>query len=330
MPDYGIVFSGGGALAAWEVGCYRAIRMRHGDNLPAIVSGASSGALNAAGVCVGMQAATLKDVWAQMKNADVYQARFGGWIFTKLAAKAVRIGVQDAVFEFLSRQQSVFDASPLVDTLRRELRNYEQPFEQSSVRLAVSATNLTLNRKQVFYKMPPQICLPANAPRPDTDWRRIGGIDSLVDALVGSTALPILFSPWTHFFDGGIMLNQPISPALRIFKPDILYVIIPSAESLGQTGDLIQLGSTLLTVWLRMSLDLQIERIKLINNVIRPKTGKRKIRLCVIRPSQDLGRRFGVSLLQFGKKVDELENAGFEAANLRIAIFRDDNEVTWY
>jgi predicted acylesterase/phospholipase RssA len=330
MPGYGIVFSGGGALAAWEVGCYRAIRMHHGDNLPAIVSGASSGALNAAAVCIGMQPATLKGVWAQMENADVYQARFGGWIFTKLAAKAARIGVQKAVFEFLSHQQSVFDTSPLVETLRRELKDFDQAFEQSQVRLALSATNLVLNRKQVFYKMPPHIGLPADAPTPDADWRKIGGIDSLVDALVGSTALPILFPPWTHFFDGGIMLNQPISPALRIFEPDILYVVIPSAESLGQTGNLIQLGSTLLTVWLRMSLDLQIERIKLINDVIRPRTQKRKIRLCVIRPSQDLERRFGVSLLQFGKKVDKLENAGFEAANLRIATFRDDNEDTWY
>jgi predicted acylesterase/phospholipase RssA len=64
-------------LTAWEVGCYRAIRTHHGDNLPAIVSGASSGALNAAGVCVDMQPATLKGVWAQMENADVYQAGCG-------------------------------------------------------------------------------------------------------------------------------------------------------------------------------------------------------------------------------------------------------------
>jgi len=35
MPSYGIVFSGGGALAVWEVGCYRAIRTHHGDALPA-------------------------------------------------------------------------------------------------------------------------------------------------------------------------------------------------------------------------------------------------------------------------------------------------------
>ncbi|MHB8270460.1 patatin-like phospholipase family protein [Bradyrhizobium sp.] len=330
MPGYGIVFSGGGALAAWEVGCYRAIRAHHDDTPPAIVSGASSGALNAAGVCIGMQPATLKDVWARMKNADVYRARFDRWTFTKLAARAGRIGPQDAVYEFLSGQQSVFDASPLVETLRRELKDFDQPFEQSRVRLAVSATNLAVNRKQVFYKMPPQIPLPGNAATSDVDWRQIRGIESLIDALVGSTALPILFPPWTHFFDGGIMLNQPISPALRIFEPDILYVVIPSAENLGQTGNLIEIGSTLLTVWLRVSLDLQIERIKLINDVIRPRTAKRKIRLCVIRPSQDLGRLFGVSLLQFGQKVDELEDAGFKAANSRIAIFRDDNEETWY
>jgi predicted acylesterase/phospholipase RssA len=330
MPSYGIVFSGGGALAAWEVGCYRAIRTYNACTPPAIVSGASSGALNAAGVCVGMSPERLKGLWAQMKDADVYKAQFGAWTFAKLAAGAARRGAQNAAFEFLSRQQSVFDTSPLVETLRRVLAEYDRPFEQSQVRLAVSATNLTLNRKQVFYKMPPQIPLPVNAPTADADWRGIGGIDFLVDALVGSTALPILFPPWTHFFDGGVMLNQPISPALRIFEPDILYVVIPSAESLGQTGNLLQLGSTLLTAWLRMSLDLQIARIKLINGQIRPATGRRKIRLCVIRPSQDLERRFGVSLLQFGKRVDDLENSGFDAANSKIATFRDDNEDTWY
>jgi len=73
---YGIVFSGGGALGAWEVGCYDAIRAHHKGTPPVIVTGASAGALNAVGVCAGMLSPQLQDLWAGITPKDVFQFRF--------------------------------------------------------------------------------------------------------------------------------------------------------------------------------------------------------------------------------------------------------------
>jgi len=63
MP-YAVVFSGGGALGSWEVGCYRALLTHHGGELPACVTGASAGALNAAAITSGMSADEIAEAQA--------------------------------------------------------------------------------------------------------------------------------------------------------------------------------------------------------------------------------------------------------------------------
>ena len=75
--EYGIVFSGGGALGAWEVGCYEAILSRHNSVGPRIVTGASAGAINAVGVCAGMLPKQLKDIWSALSNDSVFRSRVG-------------------------------------------------------------------------------------------------------------------------------------------------------------------------------------------------------------------------------------------------------------
>jgi predicted acylesterase/phospholipase RssA len=265
-----------------------------------------------------------------MKNENVYRPRFGKLrAFLRVGTGAVLHGFENAALTFLSTQESVFDNTPLVSTLKNALRKYDQQFAQSSVRCAVAVTNLTHGKKEVFYKMPPGQPLPERQAQ-EVLWTKVEGLDLLVDCLTGSTALPVLFPPRAHYFDGGVLLNQPISPALRLFEPDVLYVVIPSSQSLGRTQNILDVVSTVLTVWLRMSLDAQIERIKLVNQLIRERTKKEKIRLCVIRASEDLTNRFDVSLITFGKNVPNLVNNGFEVAQQRLDRFNPSVEETWY
>ena len=155
---------------------------------------------------------------------------------------------------------------------------------------------------------------------------QITGLEHLVQVLLGSTALPILFSPQYHFFDGGVLLNQPISPALELVSSAaleappvdldnfVLYVIIPSSQALGAVGNLLEIGSTVINSWLSLSLVAQIRNVRLWNG-IRTLTGDKQLRICVIRPPLDLTKTFGVSLLDFGKKVGALVNDGEQAAN---------------
>lgn len=327
MPSYGIVFSGGGALGAWEVGCYSAIRSWHKGADPVVVTGASAGALNAVGVCAGMAAQHLQDLWAGIGPGDVYTSRFGTWRRTTLIGRVLLVGLPNTLMEVLSTDQSIFDTSPLVATLRAKLKGHFQNFRQSQIHFAVSVTNLTHNRREFFYKRPPGAAQVSGSQ--SAHWTPVDGLDLLIDALVGSTALPILFPPWKGYFDGGVLLNQPITPAMHLQEPEVLYVVIPSAQALGGTASILEIGSTTLTAWLTMSLVTQIERIKLINK-IRGFTGDRKMVLCVVRPDQDLTRRFGVDLLSFGTSVNEMVQDGYVSAQQRLNLLDLGNENTWY
>jgi predicted acylesterase/phospholipase RssA len=209
---------------------------------------------------------------------------------------------------------------------------YFGSFAQSPIHFAISVTNLTKSEREYFYKLPVGDLLSQTAlQNKNVTWTEIKGLDHLVDALLGSTALPVLFPPNGTYFDGGVLLNQPITPAIQLREPDILYVVIPSSETLGRTGDILEIAQTLVSTWISSSLTSQLERLRLVNK-IRENRDARKLPVCVIRPSQDPGQKFGVNLLSFGERVGDLVKDGAAAANERINRFRpsDTTEATWY
>jgi hypothetical protein len=339
MNDYGIVFSGGGALGSWEVGCYKAILSRHGARQPYVVTGASAGAINAVGVCAGMLPKQIQDTWAGLTNNQVYTAQFGsGSIGSLLLSSIRRLSIVEAITEFAKKKTCVYSTAPFEKTLTRVLTGYYQNFVQSKVACVISLTNLTKGVGEIYYKLP----LGENLDLPSaSNWNRVTGLENLVQVLLGSTALPILFPPRYHFFDGGVLLNQPISPALDLIcasGPEgpnvdlddfVLYVIIPSSEALGAVGNLLEIGSTVINSWLSLSLVAQIRNVRLRNHV-RGLTNDKQIRISVIRPPLDLTKTFGVSLLDFGKNVAELVGDGERAAYDRMDTFKSAVPGTWY
>lgn len=337
---YGIVFSGGGALGSWEVGCYDAITARHGGQAPIVATGASAGALNAAGVCASINAVDLAALWASITPNDVCRSKMGVWELTKVAAQAITLGPSKAVSKFLRRHISWFDTAPLKQTLHAKLEGRFTQFSQSPIHFAMSVTNLTHKQREYFYKVPVGAELPRRATaRQDVRWTRVASLDMLVDGLVGSTALPVLFPPHGPYFDGGVLQNQPITPALQLFEqgaePDILYVAIPSSARLGRTDNLINISQTLISTWIEMSLDAQIGRLRLVNDMrgFRREHGEKdakKIPVCVIRPENDLTERYDVGLLSFGLRVADLVGDGRNSANNRLNTFDPSKEATWY
>jgi NTE family protein len=328
--DYGIVFSGGGALGAWEVGCYRAIRSLYGDRVPRVVTGASAGAINAVGVCAGMLPQQLEEIWSKISDADVYRPRFGRWIYGKLMfAALMKLSATETAKQFLQEHRSLYDTTPLHQTLTRILDGYYHQFCQSQTRCALTVTNLTQNKKELFYKLPPGETLPDEALAGSLagSWQKILSLDMLVQALMGSTAIPILFPPFGVYFDGGVLLNQPITPAIALGALN-LFVVVPSSEALGATDNLLAIASTLATIWLSASMFAQLDNVRL-RNRIRENTGDTKIRLCMIRPPRDL-TRLGVTLLSFGKAVPEMVANGDMVARQRLDRFDPSNDKTWY
>ncbi len=326
---YGIVFSGGGALGAWEVGCYKAILEYKKGQLPSVVTGASAGAINAAGVCVGMDPDTLQAKWAGLAPENIYTMAFGRFALLKLAARALFSSDRPAIIgNFLSSYRSAFDTAVLRATLTSVLEGYDDAFIDSRIKLAISLTHLANKSRQIFYHLPPGTALPFGAAAHATVWQKIEGMTMLVQALMGSTALPLLFPPFEQYFDGGVLLNQPISPALLLDVEEI-YVVIPSAETIGETGSLLSIGATLLETWLSASLVAQIDMVRL-RNEIRKYTGTPPLRVCLIRASADLTATYKVSLLDFGKGVDALVADGYARATTRLKNFDLGNPISWY
>ncbi len=329
--DYAVVFSGGGALGSWEVGCLGAVIDAHGGKLPTIVTGASAGAINAAGLVAGMTVDQLHATWAALTNGDIYFVRPFRWklIFAALGFLTGK-GLLSSTAKQARTLQSIFDTAPLENTLRDILRDRENAFLSSPMAFAISTTKLADSQPELFYKMPVGQPLPAAATqgRYAKAWTIITGLTQLLQALKGTSALPILFPPMEGRFDGGVLLNQPISPAIRLGATN-LYVFIPSVEQIGDTRDLLAIGNTMLSTWLAMSLTSQIEQIKL-RNQIRLITKDPPLRVCVVRPGLDLGQSPGVGLLSFGLKVDELVAMGRKSAEERLSRFDPENQNTWY
>jgi predicted acylesterase/phospholipase RssA len=183
--SYGIVFSGGGALGAWEVGCYDAIKGRHGGKSPVVTTGASAGALNAVGVCAGMQPRQLQDLWARISPEDVYRFRFSVLDALPILLGARRYGLLGSFLKVLERHGSLHDTSPLKATLRNSLGGYWNSFAQSATHFALSVTNLNNRRREYFYKVPVGFRLPEAATKNrETIWERIDGLELLLDSLI--------------------------------------------------------------------------------------------------------------------------------------------------
>jgi predicted acylesterase/phospholipase RssA len=324
--SYGVVFSGGGALGAWEVGCYQAIQSRHGGKAPEVVTGASGGALNAAGVCAGLSAAELQRQWKALSVEKVYARRYGFFSYIKFGADVLlSASAKKTLQRFTESTKSFFDTKPLELTLKAIFRDSMQSFFQSPIRFAISVTDLATGSARYFYKVP--VGQRLSSVNNDT-WRKVEGLEMLIQGLMATTALPILFPPFEGFFDGGVLLNQPISPAIELGARN-LYVLIPTAQSLGLTTNLLTIMETVLSTWLSASLIAQIRTVRL-RNQIRGYTDESKIRVCVIRPESSLEKDLGVSILSFGEKVDEMVGLGEQAANQRLNRFDPDNEDTWY
>jgi predicted acylesterase/phospholipase RssA len=330
MSPYAIVFSGGGALGAWEVGCCRAILAKHQNRLPTIVTGASAGAINAAGICAGLNVINLHNLWCGMTKQNIFARNFGAGTALALVGKAaIKRSIMEASEAILATKSSLFLTAPLEATLRKIFVPHMHLFDQSNILCVITLTDLGQHKKVCFYKTPKGISIPNESQK--SDWRYIPNIETLILALMGSTALPILFPPYNNLFDGGVLNNQPILPAIQL-GARLIYVLIPHPETPSLTTHLGSISEALLTTWLSQSLEIEIERTKLRNDITRaiddpedPLTA-----LCIIRPSADLTATFGVGLLSFGEKVKELETNGFEAATIRLQSFKIADETTWY
>lgn len=349
MEPYGVVFSGGGALGSWEVGCYKAILQKHSQTPPMVVTGASAGALNAACIFLGMSIEELRDLWVNIDRSSIHKVNIKGIFFGLFNSGIIFLKTKNfsnSLYEGFADFGGIFDTSPLRRLLYRNLKLQRANFPSQSMAFAATLTNLKNQSKQICYKSP------YNFKSPTDEWIEIINMQNLIDVLIGTTAIPGLYPPVGNYVDGGVLRNQPIGPAVlmleafmknMIYDTATVYVCIPSiaGKSSGKDrskflnfGD--RLSSTIDT-WLSLSLDWQVEITKHRNTIwtlmelTDAKPNYNKIRLCVIRPRTNLDEVIKeVGLLGFGKKVNDLIASGFDAAKSRLDSFNESDPETWY
>jgi len=300
----GLILSGGGARAAYQVGVLRAVA----DILPpdchnpfSIICGTSAGGLNAAGLathaeCLRDGVSMLETVWGEFRTHQVYRTDWPGVLH-----RAIR-WLWTMAFGRLRRDLpvSLLDNTPLRGLLDAHLplERIQQAIDQGILKaLCITASGYSTGESVSFFQGVPQL----------EGWNRSHrvGIRAAIsiDHLLASAAIPMLFPAVKvnreYFGDGAVRQHAPISPALHLGAERILVVgvggqdVEAARERALSYPSIAQIVSHVLSSSFVDSLESDIERLTRINKTLslipedvrRQHSTLRPIDVLVISPS---------------------------------------------
>lgn len=276
----GLILSGGGARAAYQVGVLKAISeiLPKDARLPYdIICGTSAGGLNAAALAVhsvhyrtGIRA--LDKLWRNIASEQIYKTNLASLLFSVLRSGVVGLfGGQPL------RPSALLDNEPLRDLLsvavnfKKITRSINEGYLDV---LSISASDYDTGDSVTFYQG-------HNGLKPWRIRRRVGKSTKLsVKHLMASTAIPFVFPAEKideHYFgDGAIRQISPLSPALT-FGADKIMVIgvsdeIDVGDSISKTSKPPSFAQTLghvLNSAFIGNFEGDIERLERINNTLK-------------------------------------------------------------
>ena len=305
-----LVLSGGGARAAYQVGCLRALSQALPNYRPQILTGVSAGAINATHLAAFQgswqdSVEALVGLWQHMRTDKVYRTGLGpmmgrmahwGLHFVsggRLGRKDIRGMVQNAPL------RSYLQEHLAADPATGEICGVDQNLADGWLKaLAVMTTNYASGRSEAWVDTLEETIWSGSqvSARPTS---------LTIDHVMASAALPFFFPAVrlrNHWHgDGGVRLAAPLSPALRLGAKRILAVsprvkpqrpeegLATSYPSPGQVA-----GVMLNAVFLDL-LDFDALQMQRINDLLRriPQQNwgnQRQVDVMVLRPQQDLGQ----------------------------------------
>jgi len=311
----GLVLTGGGARAAYQVGALQALaEIADFDATPfRVLTGVSAGAINAtylAAHAENFRAATrsLWELWhglgaPQVFRSDARNLTSIGTRWIRDLAMGGMIGAGNINF--------LLDTSPLRAYLGDRLHIARAQEHVASGRLrgvAASATSYLTGTAITFFDAAPEV----------QEWARstrIGLRTHLqLEHVLASAAIPIFFAPvkvdGVPFGDGCVRMTAPTSPAIHLGADRLIAIGIRYARSGEQTVmmnrdlqaervTLAEIAGVMLNAVFLDSLDADLERLERINQTValiphaersRMAQPLRAIPVLALRPSQDLGR----------------------------------------
>jgi NTE family protein len=319
VPTTGLILSGGGARAAYQIGVLKAIaQIRRecnaatGGNPFPVISGTSAGAINAAALACRADdfdgaIAGLAEVWENFHADQIYRADSIGVMRTGARwLSMLSLGWVIARWR-RARPRSLLDNTPLASLLQRLVAIERLPalMDEGHLKaLAVTASCYSSGLHVTFYEAQKLI-------QPWTRMQRLAVRATLtVQHLLASSAIPFVF-PATrlvldgepqYFGDGSMRQSAPISPAVHLGAERILVIGAgrmqePPDRRVGP-GDypsLAQIAGHALSNIFLDALAVDVERLQRINHTLsllteaqREATALRPIQVLLIAPSQRL------------------------------------------
>ena len=308
-PKTGLILTGGGARAAYQVGVLRAVAevwpQRHGSPFP-ILCGTSAGAINAAALACNAGSfrkgvRDLLQVWRSFEVARVYRA--DPWGIATTGARWLAAMMLGGLGR--SNPACLFDNAPLRELLRSRFafdRLSEHIASGDLYALALNATGYTSGQSVTFFEG-------AASAQPWTRARRLGVPTSIgLDHLMASSAIPFIFPAvriHREFFgDGSMRQIAPVSPALHLGADRVLVVAVgrlakpaPPRHVTTDYPSMAQIAGHVLSSIFLDSLEVDPERLQRINRTVgvmppelraRHGVSLKHVETFVIAPSEDI------------------------------------------
>lgn len=309
-PVTGLILSGGGARAAYQVGVLAAIAELLPPGAPnpfPVIVGTSAGAINAVSLASGAMDFTaaierLTAFWQGFRSHLVLRSDWPG-----VVRQASRFFIHSLLGLGAQVPVALLNSSPLRALLRDKLHleGIDEAIRQKHLHaVAVTAFGYESGQAVTFYQGGGTL----------DAWlrhRRIGVPTQLtVEHLLASSAIPLLFAPvklgQEYFGDGAVRQSAPISPALHLGATRVLVVGVSGnprgndpASALqrtytGQEPTLAQIGGHMLNSTFIDSLESDIELLQRLNQFshVLPADaavqGLAPVEVLVIAPSQPI------------------------------------------
>ncbi len=316
-PVVGLVLTGGGARAAYQVGVLKAItQIRRergvvsGNPFP-VIAGTSAGAINAAALaCQADQfdasVAALCAIWENFRAEQVYRTDSFGVIRTG-ARWLTMVSIGWAIARWRrARPRSLLDNEPLEALLTRLIDTQRLPslLQRGDLRgLAITVSSYGSGMHVTFYDT-------ISAIEPWTRMQRIAVRSAIgVPHLLASSAIPFMFPAVPLAIDGHVeycgdgSMRQvaPISPVIHLGAERVLVIgagrmhephdaVRPGT---GEYPNLAQIAGHALSSIFLDTLAVDIERLQRINGTlallppdVRASTSLKPLEVLVIAPSQ--------------------------------------------
>ena len=308
--DLGLAMTGGGARAAYQVGVLRYISKHYEHFHPAIITGVSAGAVNAAHLAAYQgtfqdSVEALTRFWLELSTNKVFRTDSRYFLANFFRWSSSFLGGSHAG----KRQRSLLDSGPLRKYLAAKLttranqpiKGIRENIERGALHVVgITSTNYGTGKAITWVQGDVK-----------EHWRRprrhSENADITIEHVMASSALPLVF-PAVKLYDGwhgdgGIRSIAPLSPAMHLGAKRIIAIstrfhggqVTPDESVIKGHAPVAQIIGILLDSIFLDLLDYDAANMNRVSELYDDISEKlrnqfKKIRLLIIRPSEDLGK----------------------------------------